>query len=225
MDDELRAAVLQLKRDRIVAAALDLFDARGYVNTTLDDLAAHLSVSKPFIYAHFRSKGELLAVICTQGIAISMAVIDCALATPGAVPERLARFAHDFVLAVLASQKHVAIYAREETSLDASDREAIRKLRKEFDRKLVVLLDEGVARGELQLVETPITALAVGGIVSWASTWFRDSGRLPQEQVAQTLSTLVMAMAGVAPQHGSTPQALPRVAGARRPAPLPALSL
>ena len=55
-----------------MAAALTRFNERGFINTTPDDLAAHIGVSKPFIYAHFRSKGELLAVICAQGIATSM---------------------------------------------------------------------------------------------------------------------------------------------------------
>lgn len=196
MDDGLRAAVLKLKRDRILAVALKLFDERGFVNTTLDDLAEHIGVSKPFIYAHFRSKAELLAVICAQGIAISMEVIDRALAAEGPARERLAAFVHEFVMAVLSSQEHVAIYAREETSLDAADRVAIRRLRKEFDRKLVALLDRGVRSGEFSLPETPIAALALGGLVSWASVWFRPGGRLQQQEVAQRVSQLVLAMAG-----------------------------
>ena len=67
MDSDLRAAVMQLKRDHIVAAAVEMFERQGFVHTTLDQLAEALGVSKPFIYNHFRSKQELLAVICAQG--------------------------------------------------------------------------------------------------------------------------------------------------------------
>ena len=72
MDSDLRAAVLKLKRDHIVAAAVEMFERQGFVHTTLDQLAEALGVSKPFIYNHFRSKQELLAVICAQGIGDAM---------------------------------------------------------------------------------------------------------------------------------------------------------
>ncbi len=49
------------KRERILQEAVALFYAHGFTATTLDDIAAGLGVTKPFIYSHFRSKTELLA--------------------------------------------------------------------------------------------------------------------------------------------------------------------
>jgi TetR/AcrR family transcriptional regulator, cholesterol catabolism regulator len=198
MDSELRAAVLQLKRDRIVAAAVDIFDRQGFGHTTLDQLAEAMGVSKPFIYNHFKSKQELLAVICAQGIADSMQAIDRALASAGTPREKLAGFARDFMLAVVGRRRQLAIYTREETSLTPGDRATIQGQRREFDRKLKALLEAGVASGDFEFADTRVAALAVGGVASWAGVWYRPDGRLPPEAVANQVSALVLAMCGAA---------------------------
>ena len=63
MNDDIREAVMSLKRERIVAAAVDLFYQNGFGHTTLDQVAEQMGMTKPFIYAHFSSKTELLAAI------------------------------------------------------------------------------------------------------------------------------------------------------------------
>ena len=194
MHDDMREAVQSLKRERIVAAAADLFYLHGFGQTTLDQVAEQLGMTKPFIYAHFRSKGELLAAICAQGISVSLCAIDRALGAGGSAREQLTAFAHDFMLAVLESQKHIAIYTREEKNLAPDDRERIQHMRREFDRKLTGLLDQGVAAREFEIAETPLAALAIGGIASWASVWFRPDGRLAATDIARRMAALMLAM-------------------------------
>ena len=56
--------------------AAELFYERGYENTSLDAIAEGMNVTKPFIYAHFTSKAELFAEICSRGIASALAALD-----------------------------------------------------------------------------------------------------------------------------------------------------
>ena len=70
--EDIRDAVNRLKRERIVAAAVELFYRQGYGHTTLEQVADTLNVTKPFIYAHFRSKSELLAEICSRAIRLAL---------------------------------------------------------------------------------------------------------------------------------------------------------
>ncbi len=46
-------------RDRIVAAAVDLFSERSYDGATTRDIAARADVTQPLVNYHFRSKEEL----------------------------------------------------------------------------------------------------------------------------------------------------------------------
>ncbi len=192
--DDVRTAVSNLKRERIVAAAADLFYADGFVITTLDAVAERLNVTKPFIYAHFRSKSELLGVICAHGIRASLDALDRVLATKVSATDKLPALMHGFMSAVLDNQKNIGIYTREEKHLDDTDRKAIEDMRRAFDRKLRALLDAGVASGEFDIADTQMASLAIGGIASWAYVWFRPDGRLGVNQIAEHMAALVGAM-------------------------------
>lgn len=50
-------------RDRLLDAASALFYERGIVATGVDTVVATAGVSKPTLYAHFRSKSELVAAV------------------------------------------------------------------------------------------------------------------------------------------------------------------
>ena len=46
-------------RDRIIEAAVELFNYKGYKNVTLSEIAGHLGISKKTIYQFFSSKDEI----------------------------------------------------------------------------------------------------------------------------------------------------------------------
>lgn len=190
--EDIRGAVARLKRERIVAAAVDLFYRQGYVRTTLEQVADSMDVTKPFIYAHFPSKADLLAEICSRAIRHAHEVLNRILVEEGTQTERLERIFREFLLAVLDNQAAAVIYSREETELNQVDRDAINGLRRAFDRKLVALLEAGVVSGEFVIEDIPLAAIAIGGIVGWAPVWYRSSGRLSKQEAAERLTTLVL---------------------------------
>ncbi len=187
----LKAEVAALKRRRILEVATDLFYDSGYENTTLEEVADRLKVTKPFIYSHYSSKARLLADICELGIACSLAEINKVLPSSVGPEQKLRLFGEGFVLAVIGSQKQLAIYNREEKNLEPEDVQRIGRMRREFDRKLNVLLDEGVARGVFRIEDRELATLAIGGMVSWASVWYRPRGRLAPDTLATRITNLI----------------------------------
>jgi AcrR family transcriptional regulator len=197
--EDIRDAVSRLKRERIIGAAVDLFYDSGFSNTTLEAVAENMNVTKPFIYSHFSSKNALLAEICSRGIRASLDALNRVVASEGSPTEKVQALAHDFMMAVLQNQEHIAIYNREEKHLSEEDSEAINDMRREFDRKFVALLNEGVATGEFAVEDVQLASLAIGGIVSWSYVWFRPDGRLSREETADRIADLVLAMVQAKP--------------------------
>lgn len=210
--EDIRDAVTRLKRERIIATAVDLFHNNGLGNTTLEAVAEKMNVTKPFIYSHFKSKNALLAEICSRGIRASLDVMDRIVASEGSATEKVRALARDFMVAVLENRGHIAIYTREQKHLSREDSDAIDNMRREFDRKFCGLLNEGVATGEFVVDDVQMASLAIGGIVSWSYVWYRPEGRLTHAETAEQISVLVMAMIQAKPERrsraGSKPLAL-----------------
>jgi TetR/AcrR family transcriptional regulator, cholesterol catabolism regulator len=192
----MREEILAYKRERIIEEAVKLFYARGFTGTTLDDIAAELGVTKPFIYTHFRSKVELLAALCTPTIELSLAAVENAAQEPGDPSRRLHRAVVDFTHVVLSRQANIAIFFREEKSLAPEALAEINALRRKFDRVLSELLAEGVAAGEFRIADVNLAALAIGGMISWAYTWHRPGGRLKLEEMCARMADLALQMVG-----------------------------
>jgi TetR/AcrR family transcriptional regulator, cholesterol catabolism regulator len=195
---KIRDEVAALKRERTIGAAVDLFYEEGYDNATLDEVAERLGVTKPFIYANFGSKSELLAEICSRGVQAAQDAIDGVLAKRLSPSETMKVFALRYVAAILDKQKHIAVYTREEKNLDPADARRIGEMRRDFFGKMTKLLERGVASGEFDVDDAHIASFAIAGAVSWATFWYRSDGRLTQTEIAEVMTKLILALAGAA---------------------------
>ncbi|MCX7325407.1 MAG: TetR/AcrR family transcriptional regulator [Hyphomicrobiales bacterium] len=195
--ESMRDLVSQLKRDRIVSAAVDLFYRQGYAGTTLDEVAKALGMTKPFIYQYFGSKNDLLAEICSRAIRHANDALNRLLSQQGSPSDKLSSIVCEFILSVLNNQANAVIYSREETELAPKDREMIRQLRRDFDRRVVALLEEGIARGEFAIADVRVASFAIASMVGWAPVWFRAGGRLTKEEAADRMAALALSMVEV----------------------------
>ncbi len=190
----IRQDVINLKRERIIETAVELFYDRGFENTTLDAVADELGVRKPYIYSYFESKGDLLAQICMTGVAEAVSSVVSIIEKGGLPAEQLRRICEVTVLTVIKYQKHNVIWSREEKNLLPKHAIKINNIRRQFDRKLNEILVAGCASGDFSISDTHLATLAIGGLSTWVQVWYRTAGRLDAQAIAEGLATLVMTM-------------------------------
>jgi AcrR family transcriptional regulator len=194
---KIREEVAALKRERTIDVAVDLFYEKGYVNATLDDVAERLSVTKPFIYANFGSKNELLSEICLRGVMAAKQSLEDVLEFDLGPGETLRLFITRYVAAVLGHQKNIAIYTREEKNLGPDEAQRLADLRKGFVAQLTAILEKGSASGDFNVRDPGMAALAIVGAVSWSTFWFHPDGRLTIADITQNMTHLLMGLTGL----------------------------
>lgn len=92
------------KSEAIIASARELFLARGYDGTSLDDVAAASGVSKTTVYSNFADKEALFGQVldgATERAAEIMARMSAPLDGDGPLGDRLRAFARQLVAGVL----------------------------------------------------------------------------------------------------------------------------
>ncbi len=180
---QLKTEVQEFKRLRILEEARELFFLQGYEATTLDAIADRLNVTKPFIYSYFKNKSEILNAICHVGISRSLAALDDALASGLAPREMLRLIIEQVTSIVLANQKYIVVYIREEKNLEKKEATDLLELRKEFSVRLAKLLEAGTLANEFDVEDAMLTALSIGGMITWLATWYRPRGHWSQSEV------------------------------------------
>ena len=95
--DKFHEELASFKRQRIVDEATRLFFEKGYQGTTVDDIAEGLGVTKPFIYAHFANKTDLLYAAAEVGINRTIETTDRILACDVPPQQKLRLLAAEMV--------------------------------------------------------------------------------------------------------------------------------
>ena len=184
----IKEGVSQLKRRLILEAAAKLFSERGYAATRIEDIIAELSASRRVIYEHFGGKSDILVAICEQAIRSTIDLATEIARAPLDPVDKLRRLAHDFTAIVIENRDYIAISTREMMFLPADARARITRMQKKFDRILGAILADGAERGLFTVADPALTALAIGGMIIWAHRWYRASGRLSAEAVADAMA-------------------------------------
>ncbi|WP_432066953.1 ScbR family autoregulator-binding transcription factor [Streptomyces sp. C10-9-1] len=79
---------------RLVTAAAELFDRKGYVNATLGEITGAARVTKGALYFHFASKGELAHAVQEQGCTLLAQSVDLLAAGSSSPLQTLIDFTH-----------------------------------------------------------------------------------------------------------------------------------
>ncbi|CAI2790407.1 mycofactocin system transcriptional regulator [Serratia grimesii] len=139
-------------RDQVVAAATEYFGHYGYEKTTVSDLAKAIGFSKAYIYKFFESKQAIGEVICSNRLAMIMALVDSAIIDAPTASEKLRRlfralsetgsdlFFHDrklYDIAAVAARDQWPSVTAHETHLLQIIQQILREGREsgEFERK------------------------------------------------------------------------------------------
>jgi AcrR family transcriptional regulator len=179
----IKAEVANIKRQRILEQATHLFFEQGYAATTLDAVAEAMHVTKPFIYSYFANKTEILTAICETGIDESLAALDKGEHEAVKAINQLRIAMGAAGRAVIRVQKYVVVYQRELKSLDPVDARRILEKRQQFDVEVAAILARGVAEGDMRVANPSMTAVWIGGLLSWIPVWYSPAGRRKPDEV------------------------------------------
>jgi AcrR family transcriptional regulator len=181
-----------IKKERILKEAADLFFERGYMQTTVDAIAERVGATKPFIYSHFKSKIDLLSEICERTNQDALAAAKMAASQKVGAVEQLSLFVREFTDVVLAQHHQVAIYFREQIHLPPTDAGRITILRKQIDKTLQEILIRGKKEGQFEFDDLSMCSLVIAGMLSYAFAWYREGGRLANDQIREQMLVYVL---------------------------------
>lgn len=167
--------------DRVLDAAADLFVRDGYAATSIRDIANVVGLRPPSLYAHFRSKHEILAAILTRGYRRTLERMDAAARAArgnGAAAE-LAAMVDAYLRTAADPARTGRLAATEVGQLPRELSAPIVALRDELCARFIDVIERGRAAGELGAGEhAAIAATAIRGMGLHAGAWVDDSPRL-----------------------------------------------
>lgn len=172
-----------LKRDAVIRAAARAFSRSGFHQTSLDDIAAALGVTKPTVYYYVESKEQLLFECFQAGLEGIREGLRSVADSPLPARDRLVEVIRYYAAAV-ASDFGWCMTRAEDQDLGPELGRHIKKLKAEIDRGIRRLIEEGVADGSIEPCDPKMTAFAMAGALNWIAHWYRGDRPMTPDQVA-----------------------------------------
>ena len=190
--------VADLKREKILQSAVDLFYANGYLPTTMDAIAESIGVTKPFVYYHFKNKAELLSEIARRTLTEWLDVPARVIGKMLPPTETLSLATQQFTMIVLDMHKLVSIYFREQLNLPKEVAAEIAEMRRDIDTQVRMILSDGKKAGVFEFDDLAVASQVVTGMVSFVFAWYREPSRLSKEAICNQMVLHVLRSVGAA---------------------------
>lgn len=188
-------------RERVRAAALELFAERGFHGTGIRELAQRAGLSTSSLYHYMGTKEDLLAEIMRDSMEL---LIEAASAIPrdAAPATRIARLVHVHVLAHAARPLHTRVADDELRALSAPLSDEIVALRDRYEAIWRAAIDDGVAAGVFRAGAPGVARMALLEMCSGVARWYRPDGPLALDDLARQYVDMAL---GLLRAKGRTP--------------------
>lgn len=169
---------------KVADAALRLFARHGYAAVSMRQIAAEVGVQAGALYNYTPDKQSLLFDLMRGHMDELIAASD-AQGSTGAPRDWLEAFVRFHILFHLARPDAVFISYMELRNLTPENFTVIEGLRRSYEDRLETILKAGTDAGVFAVADTKITTLAIIAMLTGVTTWYRASGRLSSEGVAE----------------------------------------
>ncbi|MEU5265325.1 TetR/AcrR family transcriptional regulator [Amycolatopsis sp. NPDC021455] len=177
-------------RERVRAAAVKLFAAKGFHGTGIRDLAQEAELSSASLYHYMGTKEDLLAEIMHTALNRLLDAAREATAVSADPVQRLRTLVALHVLAHAAGPAETRVVDNEVGALSPAAREPVVALRDTYERLWAAAIDEGIAAGVFRVEHPAVTRLALLEMCSSVARWYSPRGPMALDQVAEHYAEL-----------------------------------
>lgn len=199
-----------LKRAALLRQAARAFSAQGYHDTSLDDVAKTLGVTKAALYYYVKNKQEILFECHMQAQDLGETALQHSEQNGRSGRDKILLLATKYIELITSEMGSFAVLS-EFDALDAENRTIIARRRDKFDRHFRKLVSEGIADGSIRAVDPKLTVFFFMGAINWMTRWFRPDGPLPGAEIARHFADLLDKAISAGPAEPAAKAARSRV--------------
>lgn len=179
-------------RQAILDASVDLFQAKGYTNTSMDEIAEAVGLTKGGLYHYVEKKGDLLKDIHDQILNAFLGRVEEAMKKEESPEKKLERWVeahatvmHDYLGHLKVFFTEIDNYTEEMLNATVQKREQVRNM-------LMALLESGISEGKIRKDINPkIMGFLIFGMINWLYVWYRPNGPLGFDEILFNMKKIV----------------------------------
>ena len=180
------------QREAILRHAARLFAQRGYIGTSMNQVAEAAGLSKAAVYHYYRDKYALLVEITVGHVNLLEALVDEVRAEALSPADAVRRLIERIIGEYADAQDAHRVLTEDVRFLEPDDRERVLGA----ERRVVAGFAQAIGAWQPQQAEAGLTkplTMLLFGMVNWLFTWHRPGGGLSHAELAPIVADLFFA--------------------------------
>lgn len=188
-----QAADYDERKEAILSHAAALFAEKGYLGTSVMDIARACGSSKALLYHYYPSKEDVLFGVMSSHIDVLLDDAAEILAERSSPTDSLHSLLHRFMDHYVGAASRQKVLLNELDNLPVD----IRRTIVAKQRRIVEVMQSLLTSIHPQMLADPVLARAktmlVFGMINWTSNWYDPAGKLTPSQIADLAFEMAIA--------------------------------
>ncbi|RYX93564.1 MAG: TetR/AcrR family transcriptional regulator [Comamonadaceae bacterium] len=170
--------------------AAQVFNEKGYLAATLDEVAERLNVTKPTLYYYVKSKDEILYECVRIGLTMLQDAITEVGTSGGTAMDKLVAAMHKYT-EIVTMDFGMCLIRVGEAPLPPESQRKLRRIKADIDLEFRELIRQGIQEGSIAPCDPKLAAFTFAGALSWIGRWYRPGGEWTPDDIARQCIALL----------------------------------
>lgn len=180
------------RKEQIIETASRLFSQRGYMATSMRDIADKMGIEAASLYNHISSKEEILQDICFDQAQLFLRAIAEVNDIYFDAEKKLRMAIQNHVEILTANLMQSKVFLQEWKYLGDENKAEFIKLRDTYEKEFTVILSNGEDENLFKGVDKKFAVLNILSSLNWIVEWYKPDGEMTPTQIAEKLSDFVL---------------------------------
>jgi AcrR family transcriptional regulator len=177
---------------QVIQKAEQLFSEKGYLATSVRDLAQALNIEAASLYSHVKSKEDLLWAIADRSAAEFFQNVEPIAKQNLQTTQKLTRMIIAHVEVIANNLEASAVFFREWRHLSDPRLSEYAEKRTLYEQIFRNVVREGIEDGIFKTYDDGFSTRTILSAINWTHTWYRPDGELTAVQIGENLANFLL---------------------------------
>jgi len=184
--------VISARKEQIIQIAERMFSNKGYMATSMRDIAAELNIEAASLYSHIKSKDEILETICFKMADQFLKAIDDVNDIYFNAEEKLRLAIRNHVSIICLDLDASSVFLHEWRHLTQPKLSEFIRLRHKYENDFRVILENGVDENIFEIIDRKFAVLTILSALNWITEWYKPGGGMTPNEIADRLADFIL---------------------------------
>lgn len=180
------------RRKQVESVARQLFSERGYLATSVRDIAEALGIEAASLYSHMKSKEELLWTIASESANEFFVNVEPVFDSTLRTPDKMKQMIIEHIKVITQNIDAAAVFFREWRHLSEPRRSDYDQRRREYENMFRKVVRQGIEENLFKHYDEGFSTRTILSALNWTHTWYRPDGELRPEEIGSNLAGILL---------------------------------